>query len=78
MWPERPECERRDAAPPFQLTVRSSESFNVKSVGMAQYDGFGLHQTNEGFDVSFSDGQIGRGQTTGYLHAFDAHGNPSV
>jgi hypothetical protein len=56
MRPERPERERRNPAPPFQLTVRSSESFNVKSVGVTQYQGFSLHQINKRFDVGCSDG----------------------
>jgi hypothetical protein len=55
MRPERPERERRDSAPSFQLPVRSSENFNVKAVSMTLYDGFSLHEIDKRFDIGFSD-----------------------
>jgi hypothetical protein len=76
--PERPKRECRNAPSSLQLAMSSSESFNVKSIGVTQYHGFGLHQINKCFDVGISDSEIGRGQTTSHLHTFDAHSDPCV
>jgi hypothetical protein len=38
------------------LAVSSSQSFDVKSIGVTQYYGFRLHQIYKGFDVGVGDG----------------------